>query len=122
MDDLRLQFLRPEATLPLSAFPPLPNRYHLPLVCPQLADRDVGSLDSDAIRGDGANRLPVLEVHPADLQGLFASCLDALSIVVESGALRRRDHLPALISVDKLWCDICCRARPDQRRFLIVTT
>ncbi|KAH9028770.1 hypothetical protein EDB85DRAFT_2147721 [Lactarius pseudohatsudake] len=44
-------------------------------------------LDSDAARSDDADRLPVLQVHQADLQGLRASCLGALSIVVESGVL-----------------------------------
>lgn len=44
-------------------------------------------LDSDAARSDDTDRLPVLPVHPADLQGLRASCLGALSIVVESGVL-----------------------------------
>ncbi|KAH8988072.1 hypothetical protein EDB92DRAFT_1072738 [Lactarius akahatsu] len=42
MDDLGPHFLRPESqvTLPLSTLPRLPNGYHLPLACPQLADRD----------------------------------------------------------------------------------
>ncbi|KAH9069693.1 hypothetical protein EDB83DRAFT_387187 [Lactarius deliciosus] len=44
-------------------------------------------LDSDAAQSDDADRLPVLQVHPADHQGLRASCLGALSIVVESGVL-----------------------------------
>ncbi|KAH9169068.1 hypothetical protein EDB89DRAFT_2073374 [Lactarius sanguifluus] len=44
-------------------------------------------LDSDAAQSDDADGLPVLQVHPADLQGLQASCLGALSIVVEFGVL-----------------------------------
>ncbi|KAH9069683.1 hypothetical protein EDB83DRAFT_2314076 [Lactarius deliciosus] len=47
----------------------------------------IWDLDSDAAQSDDADRLPVLQVHPADLQSLRASCLGALSIVVESDVL-----------------------------------
>ncbi len=48
---------------------PRPIGHRLPLARAQLVGRDVGPLDSDAARGDAADRLPVLEVHPVELQG-----------------------------------------------------
>jgi hypothetical protein len=77
-------------------------------------------LDSDAVRRDADDRVPILEVHPVE-HGRSPQIpplrpLDPRRI---RRALQRHDHLLARLFGDEHGRDIRCGARTDQRALLL---
>ncbi|KAH9169064.1 hypothetical protein EDB89DRAFT_1511714 [Lactarius sanguifluus] len=92
---------------PVARYPLLHFAYHAWVLIGSTAGRHIeqGSnarhflpRDCNTARSDGTDRLPILEVHPLDLQGL-----------------RHHSHLPVRVAVVELCCDICHGARSDQQ-------
>jgi len=75
-------------------------------------------LDSDAVRSNDTDHIPVLEIVPVELEG--DPCIplsDPLDPRRIGRSLQRHDHLLARLLVDEHWRVIRCSARPDQCAF-----